>query len=116
VWVYEDTLKVEYQAMMLSTYHVQRSDDHRRVTQVRNPRVMETVFRSPQLALFDLGPDEWLLYWKAPAYVPRRRRAPRSHVTQLILFEVPGEAKAAGAETAPALLRLVKAPQEDKRE
>jgi len=116
VWVYEDTLKVEYQAVTLSTYHVERSDDHRRVTQVRNPRVMETVFRSPQLALFNLGPDEWLLYWKAPAYAPRRRRAPRSNVTQLILFEVPVEAKAAGAETALPLLRLVKAPQEDKRE
>jgi len=116
VWVYEDTLKVEYQTVTLSTYGVKRSDDHKRVVQVRNPRVTETIFRSPQLALFDLGPDEWLLYWKAPSYAPRRRHAPGSNITQLVLFEVPVEAKAAGAETAPPFLRLVRAPQEHEQE
>jgi putative transposase len=116
VWVYEDTLKVEYQAVTLSTYRVERSDDHRRVTQIESPRVMETIFRSPQLTLFDLGPDEWLLYWKAPAYAPRKPHRSGAKVTQLVLFEVPGEAKAAGAETAPPLFRLVRAPQERERE
>jgi putative transposase len=116
VWVYEDTLKVEYQAVTLSTYRVERSDDHRRVTQVESPRVMETVFRSPQLTLFDLGPDEWLLYWKAPAYAPRKPHRSGAKVAQLVLFEVLVEAKAAGAETAPPLFRLVKAPQEHERE
>jgi hypothetical protein len=116
VWMYENTLKVEYQAVTLSTYRVERRDDHKRVTQVESPRVTETIFRSPQLALFDLGPDEWLLYWKAPSYLPRRRHAPLSNITQLVLFEVLGEAKAAGAETAPPLLRLVRARQEHEQE
>ena len=75
----------------------------------------ETIFRSPQLALFDLGPDEWLLYWKAPSYVPRRKRLPGSKITQLVLFEVPVEVKAAGAETTSPLLRLVVAPPKDEQ-
>lgn len=112
VWVYEDTLKVEYQTTTLSHYRVERHDDRKRVTAVSHPRLTETIFRSPQLTLFDLGPDEWLLYWKAPAYAPRRRHKPASNVTQLVLFEVPAQEKAAGAETASPFLRLVRVPPE----
>jgi hypothetical protein len=75
---------------------------------VSNPRIAETIFRSPQMMLFDLGPDEWLLYWKAPSYTPWRRRSLSSKVTQLTLFEVPVQEKAAGAETASPSLRLVR--------
>ena len=39
-------------------------------------------------------------HWKAPSYAPRRRRPPGSKITQLVLFEVPVQEKAAGAETA----------------
>ena len=116
VWIYEGTLKVEHQAVTLSRYHVELHEDRRHIQAISQPRVAETVFRSPQLTLFDLGPDEWLLYWKAPAYAPRRRHSPGSNVTQLIMFEVPVQEKAAGAETAPPLLRLVRAPQEHEQE
>ncbi len=116
VWVYEGTLKMEHQAVTLSTYRVELYEDRRHIKAVSNPRVAETVFRSPQLTLFDLGPDEWLLYWKAPAYALRRKLAPRSNVTQLVLFEMPAQEKAAGAETASPFLRLVRAPQEHERE
>jgi hypothetical protein len=54
------------------------------------------------------------LYWKAPAYAPRRRHSPGSNVTQLVLFEVPVQEKAAGTETVPSVLRLVRAPQEQE--
>ena len=116
VWVYEGTLKMEHQAVTLSTYRVELHEDRRHIKAVSNPRVAETVFRSPQLTLFDLGPDEWLLYWKAPAYALRRKLVPRSDVTQLVLFEMPAQEKAAGAETASPFLRLVRAPQEHERE
>ena len=112
VRVYEGTLKLEYQAVTLSKYRVELHDDRRHITDVSNARVAKTVFRSPQLTLFDLGPDEWLLYWKAPSYAPRRRRQPGSKVTQLVLFEVPVQEKAAGAETASPSLRLVVAPKD----
>jgi hypothetical protein len=111
VWVYEGTLKLEHQAVTLSKYRVELHEDRRHIKGVSNPRVAETIFRSPQLTLFNLGPDEWLLYWKAPSYAPRRRRPPSSKITQLVLFEVPLQEKAAGAETASPPLRLVVAPR-----
>jgi hypothetical protein len=92
---------------------VELHEDHRHIKDVSNPRVAETIFRSPQLALFDLGPDEWLLYWKAPSYALRRSTQSGAKVTQLVLFEVPVQEKAAGAETASPLLRLVVSPQSE---
>ncbi|HYL41907.1 MAG TPA: hypothetical protein VEU97_00860 [Ktedonobacteraceae bacterium] len=94
----------------LSTYRVELHDDRKHIKGVSNPRLAETVFRSPQLTLFDLGPDEWLLYWKAPFYTLRRRKQPDSKVTQLVLFEVPVQEKAAGTEAAFPLIRLVVPP------
>jgi len=94
---------------------VELHDDRKHIKDVRNPRVAETVFRSPQLTLFDLGPDEWLLYWKAPSYARRLRKHPGPKVTQLALFEIPVQEKAAGAEAAPPSIRLVVAPLEDER-
>ena len=108
--MYEGTLKLEYQAVTLSKYRVEPYDDHRHIKDVSNPRGAETVFRSPQLTLFDLGPDEWLLYWKAPSYAPCRRTRLGSKMTQLALFEVPSQEKAVGAEAASPFLRLVLAP------
>lgn len=111
VWVYEGTLKLEHQAVTLSTYRVELHEDRRHIKAVSTPRVAETIFRSPQLTLFDLGPDEWLLYWKTSSYAPRRRRPPGSKITQLVLFEVPAQEKAAGAETTSPFLRLVVSPK-----
>lgn len=116
VWVYEGTLKLEHQAITLSKYRVELHEDRRQNKAVSNPRVAETVFRSPQLVLFDLGPDEWLLYWKAPSYVRSLRRPPGSQVTQLALFEIPIQEKAAGAETASPFLRLMVAPRDVEQE
>lgn len=119
VWAYEDTLKVEYQTTTLSHYRVERRDDRKRVTAVSHPRLTETIFRSPQLLLFDLGPDEWLLYWKAPAYAPRRRRPSDSNVIQLALFEMPRAEKAVGAtesSVAPSPrthLQVISSPSDD---
>lgn len=107
VWVFEDTLKLEHQAVTLSKYRVELLEDRRHIRAMSNPRIAETIFRSPQLTLFDLGPNEWLLYWKAPSYAPRRKRPQGSQITQLVLFEVPVQEKAAGAETAHPPLRLI---------
>ena len=107
VWVYEGTLKLEHQAVTLSKYRVELHNDLKRIKDVSNPRLAETVFRSPQLTLFDLGPDEWLLYWKAPSYTLRRRKPSGGKVIQLALFEVPVQEKAAGAEAASSSIRLV---------
>ena len=87
VWVYDGSLKVEYQAVTLSQYTVDEADDHKHLSQVSHPRLTDTPFRSPQLALFDLGPGEWLLYWKTPELAPARRRRRVAGIIQLPLFD-----------------------------
>jgi hypothetical protein len=62
------------------------------------------------------GPDEWGLYWKAPSYAPRQRRLSGSKMTQLVLFEVAIQEKAAGAETVSPFLRLVGAQRDAEQE
>lgn len=116
VWVYEGTLKLEHQAITLSKYRVELLEDHRHIKAVSHPRRASTIFRSPQLTLLDLGPDEWLLYWKAPSYARRLRRPPGSKITQLALFEIPAQQKAAGAEAAAPFIRLVSFSQPTNEE
>lgn len=96
VWVYEGTLKVEYKAVTLSKYAVELQEDRKHLRQVRNPRLAETPFRSPQLWLFDIGPHEWVLYWKTPLYAAAKRRRRKADIIQLPLFDLPAQEKAVG--------------------
>ena len=50
-------LQIYPQAVTLSRYRVELLEDRRHIKAVSNPRIAETIFRSPQLTLFDLGPD-----------------------------------------------------------
>jgi transposase len=75
VWVYEGTLKIEYQATTLSEYSITFASDHKQIEAVKNPRRIETHFRSPQLHLWQLSPTEWLLALRRPSPGKRRRRS-----------------------------------------
>ena len=74
VWMYEGTLKIEYQATALSEYALHLSPDHQRIEAVKNPRRIETHFRSPQLHLWRTSDTEWLLALRRPDPAPRRNR------------------------------------------
>ncbi len=74
VSIYTSTLKVEYEETELTFYTVAWHEDNKHITEVSNPRVIETSYRSPQLSLWTLGPDEWLLFKKLPDYSPRPKR------------------------------------------
>jgi transposase len=74
VWMYEGTLKIEYQATALSEYALQVSSDRQRIEAVKNPRRIETHFRSPQLHLWQTSQTEWLLALRRPDSAPRRSR------------------------------------------
>lgn len=74
MWVYENTLKIEYQATALSLYSVRLSPDQQ-ITEVTNPRRMETHFRSPQLDLWQLSDTEWLLALRRPEPSMRKKRS-----------------------------------------
>lgn len=73
VLVYESTLKIEYQTTALALYAVQLSQDQQ-ITEVTNPRRLETRFRSPLLDLWQLSEAEWLLALRRPDTAPRRNR------------------------------------------
>ncbi|HKF37706.1 MAG TPA: transposase [Ktedonobacteraceae bacterium] len=49
VWVYEGNLKVEYQATTLALYELGIEKKTGEIAEVKNPRRLETHFRSPQL-------------------------------------------------------------------
>jgi hypothetical protein len=63
-----------------------------------------TVFRSPQLAFFHLGPDEWLLYWHVQPYASHRRKHQIQRGTQLSLFNQAELEQVAGAEMTQPFL------------
>jgi hypothetical protein len=73
VWVYESTLKIEYHTTALALYSVQLSQDQQ-ITEVTNPRRLETRFRSPQLDLWQLSDTEWLLALRRPEPAPRKNQ------------------------------------------
>ncbi|HEX6557243.1 MAG TPA: hypothetical protein VF026_31055 [Ktedonobacteraceae bacterium] len=72
----------------MSPYTVAWHKDNKHITEVSNPRVIETSYRSPQHMLWTLGPDEWLLFKKLPDYAPRIRRGTIG--TDIIQLSLPG--------------------------
>ncbi len=61
---------------------------------MEDPRLADTPFRSAQLILFDLGPDQWLLFWHAPPYATSHRKRQVKGLVQLPLLDVPMQEKA----------------------
>ena len=83
------TLKIEYQATALSEYALHLSPDHQHIEAVKNPRRIETHFRSPQLHLWQTSDTEWLLALRRPDPTPRRNRGQLVALArQLPLLEV----------------------------
>ena len=74
MWVYEDTLKIEYQATTLSLYALTFQRGSKQIVAVKNPRRIETLFRSPQLDLWQLSDTKWLLALRRPEPGVRGKR------------------------------------------
>jgi hypothetical protein len=75
MWVYENTLKVEYQATALALYSLTFEQNTGRIAEVKNPHRVETHFRSPQLDLWQLSDTEWLLALRRPEPGMRKKRS-----------------------------------------
>ena len=54
VWLYEGTLRLEYESVLLARYGVVHERDGKRIREVTNPRIATTRYQSPQLVLFEL--------------------------------------------------------------
>jgi len=77
VWLYGETLTVEFADEPLARYHVRYQPDRKHLQAVAEPQLFETPFRSTQLPLWELGDGEWLKVMRRPDYAPRRpRRSP----------------------------------------
>jgi hypothetical protein len=74
MWLYNETLTLEFASTPLSQFHVSYQPDKKHLRQVTEPHRFQTQYRSPQLELW--GPDavEWHLIRRLPAYFPRVHR------------------------------------------
>jgi hypothetical protein len=63
------------------------AEDNKHIERVKNPRLVETGYQSPQLKLWTLGPDEWLLFLKLPDYTARKKLRKKPDVIQLPLLD-----------------------------
>jgi hypothetical protein len=83
VWMYEGTLKIEYQTTALSEYTLRFSPDPQQIEAVKNPRRIETHFRSPQLQLWQTSETEWLLALRQPERHKQKTRRSSPGIVQL---------------------------------
>jgi hypothetical protein len=60
IWLTAENLTITFRDQPLAHYTVSVSTDQKRLTDVREPQLIETEFRSPQLPLWALNDDEWL--------------------------------------------------------
>ena len=72
------------------------AEDNKHIKEVKNPRVIETGYRSPQLTLWTLGPDEWLLFLKLRDYAARKKPQRKPEVIQLPLPALVSSSQPAG--------------------
>lgn len=57
----------------MAQYHVAYERDHKGLRDLTDPRLFETRYWSPQLLLWELGPEGWRVVLRLPKYAPRRR-------------------------------------------
>jgi len=74
VWLYKETLTLEFADQPLAQYAVAYEPDHRHVRGVTDCRLFETPFHSPQRSLWELGEHEWLKVVRLSPYHARGQR------------------------------------------
>jgi len=84
VWLYGETLTVEFADEPLAQYRVRYQPDKTHLRAVEEPKIFETAYRSPQLALWALNDIEWLKVIRRPDYAPRKPQ--QEQIEQPALF------------------------------
>jgi len=74
VWLYGETLTIEFADEPLARYRVRYQPDKKHLRAVEEPHLFATPFRSPQLALWELDDTEWLKVLRRPDYAARKPR------------------------------------------
>jgi len=77
VWLYEEHLTIVFDDTALAHYDVGYQPDQHHPRTITNPRLYETSYRSPQLALWPLTDQEWIKAYPLPVYaVPKKVTKP----------------------------------------
>ncbi len=74
VWLYAETLTIEFADEPLAQYTVRYQPDKAHLLTVEKGRLFERPYRSAQLPLWELSDTEWLKVVRRPPYAPRRLR------------------------------------------
>ncbi len=85
VWLYGETLTIEFADEPLARYRVRYLSDKRHLLAVDEPQMFETPYRSAQLSLWELSDAEWLKVVRRPPYAPRKPH--RDNPEQAALFK-----------------------------
>ncbi len=91
VWLYGETLTVEYADEPLAQYRVRYEPDKAHLLIVEERRLFEAPYQSPQSPLWEMSDAEWLKVLRRPDYAPRtlsrrslrRRRLPARRQSQV---------------------------------
>jgi hypothetical protein len=87
IWLYGQTLTLEYASTPLTQYTVSFQADKKRFRTVKLLQRFETSYRSPQLSLWTEGEIKWLLARRLPDPLRNHQSLPnRSGIAQLSLF------------------------------
>lgn len=78
IWLYDETLLLEFADEPLAHYSVAYEADHRHLRDVVPRQLVETRYRGPQLPLWELADGEWLKVLRLPPVMPRRQHRNRS--------------------------------------
>jgi hypothetical protein len=92
VWLYEETLTVEYADEALAQYAVRYQPDRTHLAAVALTRRLPTPYRSPQLPPWELSDSEWLKVLRVPDSAPRWQRPQGEPPMPLFTLEAAQEA------------------------
>lgn len=86
VWLYGETLLLEFSDEPLAQYRVTYEPDRRHLRDVVPWQLFETQHRGPQLSLWELGDGEWLKVVRLPPYTRSMSHPSRAVQSSLALW------------------------------
>ena len=97
IWIYEGSLRVEYQQTLLARYACKFSQRQKSLQAISQPALYQSKFQSPQLTLFELDEDQW------HKILPR----PYQRSSKVILANFARQLPLSGLTVAACLILLV---------
>lgn len=88
VWVYEGSLRIEYQDALLAQYQADYDHQQKQLQNVSHPILFQTPFKSPQLILFELDDEQWVKIRQRVYHRRKKRLAKLGQQLPLLRFDI----------------------------